>query len=82
MKVIIASDHGGINIRKEIMALMDELNIEYEDYGCECGSGSVDYPDYAFPVAQKVADGGNQGRSPVHPSQEHSCHCALLSFSR
>lgn len=57
MKVIIASDHGGINIRKEIMALMDELNIEYEDYGCECGSGSVDYPDYAFPVAQKVADG-------------------------
>ncbi|MDI5788119.1 RpiB/LacA/LacB family sugar-phosphate isomerase [Bacillus licheniformis] len=57
MKVIIASDHGGINIRKEIMALMDELNIEYEDYGCECGSGSVDYPDYAFPVAQKWRTG-------------------------
>ena len=32
MKVIIASDHGGINIRKEIMSLMDELEIQYIDF--------------------------------------------------
>ena len=56
MKVAIASDHGGLNIRQEIMNLMDEMGIEYEDYGCECGT-SVDYPDYAFPVSQKVASG-------------------------
>ncbi|MDT2044865.1 ribose 5-phosphate isomerase B [Priestia aryabhattai] len=56
MKVAIASDHGGINIRKEIMQLMEELNIEYIDFGCEC-SDSVDYPDYAIPVAEKVAGG-------------------------
>ncbi|PGS52723.1 ribose 5-phosphate isomerase B [Bacillus sp. AFS041924] len=56
MKVAIASDHGGVNIRQEIMSLMDEMGIQYEDYGCECGT-SVDYPDYAFPVSQKVASG-------------------------
>ena len=56
MKVIIASDHGGINIRKEIMNLMDELEIQYEDLGCECET-SVDYPDYALPAAQRVANG-------------------------
>ena len=56
MKVIIASDHGGINIRKEIMNLMDELEIQYEDLGCDCET-SVDYPDYALPVAQRVANG-------------------------
>jgi ribose 5-phosphate isomerase B len=56
MKVAIASDHGGINIRAEIMTLMDEMGIEYEDFGCEC-SNSVDYPDYALPVAEKVASG-------------------------
>ncbi|PLR85125.1 ribose 5-phosphate isomerase B [Bacillus canaveralius] len=56
MKVAIASDHGGINIREEIKSLMDELGIEYEDFGCEC-STSVDYPDYALPVAEKVANG-------------------------
>ncbi|WP_019243211.1 MULTISPECIES: ribose 5-phosphate isomerase B [Bacillus] len=56
MKVAIASDHGGVNIRKEIIALMEEMGIQYEDFGCENGC-SVDYPDYALPVAQKVANG-------------------------
>jgi ribose 5-phosphate isomerase B len=56
MKVAIASDHGGINIRKEIISLLEELNIEYDDMGCECDT-SVDYPDYALPVAEKVANG-------------------------
>lgn len=56
MKVAIASDHGGIQIREEIKNLMNELNIPFEDFGCEC-STSVDYPDYALPVAEKVAKG-------------------------
>jgi ribose 5-phosphate isomerase B len=56
MKVAIASDHGGIRIREEIKSLLKELNIEFEDFGCECET-SVDYPDYALPVAEKVAKG-------------------------
>lgn len=56
MKVAIASDHGGIHIREEIIRLLEELNIEYEDFGCHCET-SVDYPDYALPVAEKVASG-------------------------
>ncbi|MGM9988834.1 MAG: ribose 5-phosphate isomerase B [Bacillaceae bacterium] len=56
MKVVLASDHGGVNIRKEIANLLEELNIEYIDMGCECGQ-SVDYPDYALPAAKMVASG-------------------------
>jgi ribose 5-phosphate isomerase B len=56
MKVALASDHGGINIRKEIANLLEELGMEYVDFGCECQT-SVDYPDYALPVAEKVAQG-------------------------
>lgn len=56
MKIIIASDHGGINIRKEIISLLEEMNVEYEDMGCSCDT-SVDYPDYALPVAEKVSTG-------------------------
>ncbi|WP_050183365.1 ribose 5-phosphate isomerase B [Domibacillus robiginosus] len=56
MKVAIASDHGGMNIREEIKTLMEELGIDYEDFGCEC-TASVDYPDYALPVAERVAAG-------------------------
>ncbi|MGD6802258.1 ribose 5-phosphate isomerase B [Rossellomorea vietnamensis] len=56
MKVAIASDHGGMNIREEIKDLLNELGIEFDDFGCECDT-SVDYPDYAQPVAEKVASG-------------------------
>lgn len=56
MKVALASDHGGVNIRKEIAHLMEELGIRYQDFGCDCET-SVDYPDYALPVAEKVASG-------------------------
>lgn len=56
MKVALASDHGGINIRKEIAKLLEELNIEFVDFGCDCTT-SVDYPDYGIPAAEKVANG-------------------------
>lgn len=56
MKVVVASDHGGLNIRKEVITLLEEMNIAYVDLGCECGE-SVDYPDYAFPAAKMVASG-------------------------
>ena len=56
MRIALGSDHGGVNIRKEIANLLDELGIEYVDFGCDC-STSVDYPDYALPVAEKIASG-------------------------
>ncbi|WP_221567308.1 ribose 5-phosphate isomerase B [Alkalihalobacillus sp. TS-13] len=56
MKVAIGSDHAGYKIKEDIKDVMDELNIQYEDVGCNC-EDSVDYPDYAVPVAEKVANG-------------------------
>ncbi|MFY0546394.1 ribose 5-phosphate isomerase B [Brevibacillus sp. H7] len=56
MKVAIAADHGGFKLKEEIKALLASLNIEFQDFGCECEQ-SVDYPDYAVPVAEKVAAG-------------------------
>ncbi|MEK9197430.1 ribose 5-phosphate isomerase B [Ureibacillus sp. 179-F W5.1 NHS] len=56
MKIAISSDHGGNNLRKEIMSLLDELQISYEDFGPK-SNDSVDYPDYARPVAEGVASG-------------------------
>lgn len=56
MKVAIASDHGGYELKEHIKNLMDEMNIKYVDLGTD-SIESVDYPDYAFPVANKVAKG-------------------------
>ncbi|WP_027965200.1 ribose 5-phosphate isomerase B [Halalkalibacillus halophilus] len=56
MKVVLASDHGGANLRSEIASLLEEMQVEYTDSGCHC-EGSVDYPDYAIPAAERVAQG-------------------------
>ncbi|QTD40757.1 ribose 5-phosphate isomerase B [Sporosarcina sp. Te-1] len=56
MKIAISSDHGGNRLRQEIMQLLNELNVEYVDYGPDSDE-SVDYPDYASPVANGVASG-------------------------
>jgi len=56
MKVILTADHAGMTIRNEIIDLLEELNLEFEDTGCK-GTDSVDYPDYALPAAERVANG-------------------------
>ncbi|SDW45575.1 ribose-5-phosphate isomerase [Marinococcus luteus] len=56
MKVALGADHGGYELKEEIKSVLDEAGVEYEDLGCDC-SDSVDYPDYAVPVAEKVTAG-------------------------
>jgi len=56
MKVAIASDHGGFEARQTIKALLASKRIEVEDLGCP-DKTSVDYPDFAAPVASRVAQG-------------------------
>ena len=56
MKIAISSDHGGNNLRHEIVQLLVELGIEYVDFGPDSDE-SVDYPDFASPVANGVALG-------------------------
>lgn len=56
MKILLGSDHGGLHLKSEIKGLLKEMGILFEDVGCDCDS-SVDYPDYAQPVAEKVAKG-------------------------
>ena len=53
MKVAIASDHGGFELKQEILALLNELEVEFKDFGCYT-TDSVDYPDYALEVANAV----------------------------
>lgn len=53
MKIAIGSDHGGFNLKGAIKEHLDELKVEYTDFGCADAS-SVDYPDYALKVAQAV----------------------------
>lgn len=56
MNIVIGSDHGGYHLKEEIKAVLADFDVEIEDVGCDC-TDSVDYTDYALPVATKVASG-------------------------
>ena len=56
MKVAIASDHGGFELKGGIGELLAELGHEVVDCGCD-STASVDYPDFADVVCEKVASG-------------------------
>ena len=52
MKIGIASDHRGYELKKKIMK--DLKNIDFEDFGC-FSKESCDYPEYAFKLGKAVS---------------------------
>lgn len=56
MKVVIASDHGGYGLKRELVPFIESLGHEVIDYGTH-STDAVDYPDFAFLVAEAVAAG-------------------------
>ena len=54
--IAIACDHGGYELKNEIIKHLTKKGYEIKDFGCE-STNSVDYPDYAYPCAKAVADG-------------------------
>ena len=54
--ILLASDHGGLQLKEAVKELLKEKGIQFEDCGTDNGS-SVDYPDYGEKVARRVSDG-------------------------
>jgi ribose 5-phosphate isomerase B len=53
MKIVIGSDHGGFELKNQIVHYLKENNIEVTDKGTD-SLASVDYPDYAEKVGLAV----------------------------
>ncbi len=52
----IASDHAGFQLKKDLTKyIKTELNKDLEDVGPEVFNETDDFPDYAIPLAKKVA---------------------------
>jgi len=56
MKIAIGADHGGLELKNYVKALLEKRNIDVEDVGTS-GAESVDYPDFASAVAERVSEG-------------------------
>lgn len=56
MKLSLACDHGGLELKLAIKAHLEAQGHEIVDFGTH-DHASCDYPDYAAPAARAVADG-------------------------
>jgi len=56
MKIAIGNDHAGYKIKMIVLDWLREQGYEIKDYGTD-SPDSVDYPDFAHPVAAAVEKG-------------------------
>ena len=56
MKIALGSDHGGFELKKEIISYLTENGYEIKDFGTN-STESCDYADYGLAVAEAVAAG-------------------------
>ena len=54
--IAIGCDHGGYELKQEILKYLDSKNIEYRDLGAY-STESTDYPIYAKKVCESILDG-------------------------
>ena len=55
-RIPIASDHAGYELKERLRAALAAMGYDVQDIGTH-GPASTDYPDYAHPLAQQVAEG-------------------------
>lgn len=55
MKIALGCDHGGLNLKNEIVTFLKSESIEVKDFGTYT-EASCDYADIALPVAEAVAN--------------------------
>jgi ribose 5-phosphate isomerase B len=53
MKIAVGCDHRGYEAKRRLLPSLQKLGHEIVDIGCD-GTGAVDYPDFAIPVAKMV----------------------------
>lgn len=58
--LIVGSDHAGLELKRELVPVAEELGYEVRDVGTHT-TDSTDYPDYAHRVAHAVAEGEGIG---------------------
>jgi ribose 5-phosphate isomerase B len=55
MRVGVATDHGGFDLKVEMVAQLRKAGHEVVDFGADRLNSTDDYPDFVTPLAQAVA---------------------------
>lgn len=60
MTIMIGCDHGGFNLKNQIINYFNKNAIKFQDFGTY-SNDSVDYPSIAFKVAKEVVNTNTKG---------------------
>jgi ribose 5-phosphate isomerase B len=60
-KILIAADHAGFDLKKFLIEELSKIGVEALDLGCSSAEKSVDYPDYAKKLCQKISEKNQLG---------------------
>ncbi len=58
MKIALAADHGGFEMKEVLIERLRNAGHEVSDFGAASFDPNDDYPDYVVPLARAVAAGG------------------------
>ena len=57
MKIALASDHAGFQLKNELVTLLRDQGVEIVDLGVETDATRADYPDVAKTIGRSILDG-------------------------
>jgi ribose 5-phosphate isomerase B len=57
MKLGIASDHGGFELKQHLIAFLRKAGHDVTDFGAAAMVATDDYPDFVIPLARAVSGG-------------------------
>lgn len=55
MNIAIGSDHAGFVLKTKLITTLESQGYQVKDFGC-FSEDSIDYPDYAHPVAEEIEE--------------------------
>jgi len=57
MRVGIATDHGGFQLKQDLLVRLKEAGHDVVDFGAHSFNAGDDYPDFVIPLAKSVVEG-------------------------
>jgi len=76
MRIGIATDHGGFNLKEDLADRLRQAGHEVVDFGANSLTPGDDYPDFVIPLARAVSAGKVERGLAVCGSGVGACVCA------